>query len=81
MANSEKKEITTIKLEKQTKERLDKLKEYDKEPYNTVLKKILYLLNVFRKNPEHGNRILNKIERSRKKKQVYQHPKDDKNQI
>jgi len=70
--NLEERKITTIKLEKETKERLDKLKEHEKESYNQVIKKILYLLNIFRKNSEQGYKILNDIERAIKKKEVYQ---------
>jgi len=65
------KEITTIKLEKQTKERLDKLKENQRESYNQVIKKILYLLNLFRNNPEQGNNLLKSIDTAIKRQKVY----------
>ena len=39
-------DITTIKLEKETKRRLDKLKAHPKESYNEILQKILYILNL-----------------------------------
>lgn len=38
--------ITTIKLYKETKERLDKLKVHPKESYDEILQKILYILNL-----------------------------------
>ena len=74
MENKEGKEkgkITTIKLEYETKERLDRLKEHEKESYNQVIKKILHLLNIFRKNPEQGNKILRAIDTAIKRKKVY----------
>jgi len=63
-----KKEITTIKIEKTTKSRLDKLKEYERETYNQLIKKILHILNTFRKNPEVANRILKNIDKNIKRK-------------
>lgn len=60
---SEKKnlKVTTIKLFKETKQRLDKLKEYERESYDQVLRKILYVLNVCRRNPNEARTILKKI--------------------
>ena len=63
--------ITTMKIEIETKERLDRLKEHEKESYNQVIKKMLHLLNLFRKNPEQGNKILRHIDNSIKRKRVY----------
>jgi predicted DNA-binding protein len=68
MKNKNNKKITTIKLEKQTKERLDKLKEVDKESYEYVIKKMLHILNLFRKNPSLANKMLNDIENARARK-------------
>lgn len=64
-------EITTIKLDRETKSRLDKLKEHDKESYNEVIKKTLYLLNILRKNPLYGNKLLANIDKTIKRKEVY----------
>ena len=64
--------ITTIKIEKETKARLDKLKEYEKESYNELIKKILYILNLVRKNPILGNKLLNRIDKSIKRKEAYE---------
>lgn len=63
--------ITTMKIEIETKERLDRLKEHEKESYNQVIKKMLHLLNIFRKNPEQGNKILRAIDNSIKRKKIY----------
>ncbi|MAG40026.1 hypothetical protein CMI41_03600 [Candidatus Pacearchaeota archaeon] len=57
--------ITTIKLHKETKERIDKLKDSHNESYDDVLKKILYILNNTRENPEKGKKILEQIETRR----------------
>ncbi len=38
--------ITTIKLDKETKSRLDKLKVHPKESYDEILQKVLYILNL-----------------------------------
>ena len=66
-----KQEITTIKIEKETKERLTRLKEHDRETYNQVIKKILYILNHIRKDPISANRLLGKIDSNIRRKQIY----------
>jgi len=45
-------EITTIKLYKKTKKRLDKLKSYKRETYDDTLQKMLEILNLTRIAPE-----------------------------
>lgn len=67
----EKSRITTIKITKNTKERLNKFKEHPKESYEEVLKKILFILNTFRKNPEKAKNILRKLDLSIKRKQIF----------
>ena len=62
--------ITTIKISSETKERLGKLKEYERETFNEVLNKILYVLNVCRKDPEKSKRVLENIDRRIKKKDL-----------
>lgn len=69
---AETRKTTTIKIEKETKLRLDKLKEYEKESYNEIIKKILYLLNLFRKNPILGNKALNRIDKAIKRRVAYE---------
>lgn len=44
-------EVTTIKLYKKTKKRLNKLKVSKRESYEDVLKRILDILNICRINP------------------------------
>lgn len=65
------KEITTIKIHKGTKTRLDRLKEHKRETYEEVLRKILYILNTSKKNPEKAQMIFNKIDSVIKKKEKY----------
>ena len=40
--------ITTIKVQEATKKRLNNLREYKKESYDEVVRKILGILNVFK---------------------------------
>ncbi|MDH3324334.1 MAG: hypothetical protein OEL89_01725 [Candidatus Peregrinibacteria bacterium] len=53
--------ITTIKLLEETKLRIEKLREHKRESYNDILRKILYVLNTARDDPEKAKRILEKI--------------------
>jgi len=62
--------ITTIKISTETKERLDKLKEYERETYNDVLNKIFYVLNTSKKEPEKARKILENIDRRIKKRVI-----------
>jgi len=59
--------VTTLKLFKKTKLRLDKLKEYERESYEQVLRKILYVLNICRINPNEARSILEKIDKKESK--------------
>ena len=59
--------ITTIKISTETKERMDKLKEYERETYNDVLNKIFYVLNTCKKEPEKAQKTLENIDRRIKK--------------
>lgn len=72
MDNSIHRKITTIKLEKETKDRLNHLREHDKESYDEIIKKMLYIINAFSKNPNIGNKILRNIERIKRRKEIYE---------
>jgi len=63
-------EITTIKLEKSTKRRLDKLKVHKRESYDDVLQKILSILNVCRANPIQARMKLKEIDRIKEIKKI-----------
>lgn len=69
------KDITTIKLDKETKERLTRLKEHERETYNQVIKKVLYVLNKIRKDPVSANRILQKIDNNIGRRKSYSEEK------
>ena len=65
-AKEEKREITTIKLSKRTKERLDKMKVYKRESYEEILESIFDILNVCRINPEKAKMKLILIDEQKK---------------
>lgn len=75
----EKTRITTIKIDSETKGRLDKLKEHDRESYNDVIKKLLYILNIFRKNSLLGNKFLAGLDKSLKRRQAYEKQAENSN--
>jgi len=58
-------EITTIKLLKSTKERLDKLKVYKRESYEEVIEKVLEIFNLLRTSPETARAKLVSIDRQK----------------
>jgi len=62
--------ITTIKISTETRERLGKLREYDRETFNDVLNKIFYILNTCKKDPEKSQRLLINIDRRIKRGQI-----------
>ena len=55
--------ITTIKLDKETKSRLDKLKTSRRETYDEVLQKMLQILNICKSNPIEARSRLKDIDR------------------
>jgi hypothetical protein len=57
--------ITTIKLQKETKERLEKLKENKRETYDDLIRKMLWILNTIKIEPEKARWTLRKIDESR----------------
>jgi len=44
-------EITTIKLRKKTKNRLDKLRKHKRESYEEIVERVLTILNTLRVEP------------------------------
>ncbi len=59
----EKSNITTVKLERETKSRLDKLRLHRRETYDEILQRVLGILNLSRINPEKAQERLRLIER------------------
>lgn len=60
--------ITTIKVDKKTKDRIDKLRVHKRETYDEILQRVLGILNVARVNPERAQARLRVIERQSKRK-------------
>lgn len=63
--------ITTIKIEKKTKDRLEGLKEYSRETYEEVINKILDIINITIRNPPAGAKIFRNIKRKKLGKQKF----------
>jgi len=63
--NPQNSKITTIKLLDETKIRLEKLREHKRESYDDILRKMLYVLNTIREEPEKARKILEKIDELR----------------
>lgn len=63
-------EITTIKISKDTRERLIKLKEHERETFNDILNKMFYVLNICKKSPEKAQKILNNIDKRIKRREI-----------
>lgn len=58
--------ITTIKIDKETKMRLDKLKVHTKESYDEIIQKILFILNLCKANPDEAKGRLIAIDKIKK---------------
>jgi len=63
--------ITTIKVHKETKERLDKLKENSRETYEDVLKKMLFILNTAKTQPQRARSLMRMIDGTQKNTKKY----------
>lgn len=59
--------ITTIKITKKTKSRIDNIKVYPRETYEEIMQRILEILNLSRNNPERAQARLISIEKERKR--------------
>lgn len=64
---SNKNSVTTLKLEKETKDRLEKLREHKRETYDDIIRKIMYVLNTVRDEPVKARAILEFIDEKRKR--------------
>ena len=63
---SEKQEISTIKLTKQTKERLSKLKVYKNETFEEIIESMLNTFNICKQDPEKAKQRLQHLDEQRK---------------
>ena len=64
-----KSEITTIKLTKTTKQRVDKLRVHKRETYEDILQRLLGILNTLRVSPDRAKARLITIDRQHRKGQ------------
>ena len=60
-------DATTIKLHHDTKTQLDGFKEYGNESYDEVIKKMIYIVNVCKKQPELSQETILAIEKARER--------------
>ena len=67
MEQEKNQKITTIKLSLETKQRLDKVKEYRRETYDEILQKMLNILNTCRFSPERARSMLISIDRKKRR--------------
>jgi hypothetical protein len=58
---------TTIKLSRETKDRLEKLREHKRESYDDILRKMLGILNITKSEPEKAKSILQKVDETRER--------------
>jgi hypothetical protein len=70
MVNQNNNKITTIKIQKQTKERLDKLRVHRKDSYDEIVQRMLGILNVCRRDPDVAQENLMKMESLARKNKV-----------
>jgi predicted DNA-binding protein len=71
---------TTLKLEKETKERLERLREHKRETYDDIIRKILFVLNMVRDDPNKAKAILEFIDEKRRRMfETENKTKNDKN--
>ena len=60
------KDITTVKLNKKTKDRVDKLRVHKRETYDEILQSLLDILNLCRISPEKAHHRLLRMEKMAK---------------
>ena len=59
--------ITTIKLYDETKDQLDKFREYKNESYDEVIKKMLYIVKKIKTQPKLSKEAVESIEKARQR--------------
>lgn len=60
-------EATTIKVYEETKSELDQFREHKNESYDEVIKKVLYIANTCKTQPELSKETIEAIEKSRER--------------
>jgi len=75
---NKKTKITTVKLLKETKKRLEKLREHKRETYDDIIRKMLYVLSIVKIEPDKAREILDKIDELRKRISERKEEKEEK---
>lgn len=58
---------TTIKLYSDTKDQLDKFREYKNESYDEVIRKLVFVVNSCKKDPKLGQEAITAINKARER--------------
>jgi predicted transcriptional regulator len=58
---------TTIRLNPETKTKLDEFRQYKNESYDEVLRKLIYIVKSIKKDPELSKEAIQAIEAARKR--------------
>lgn len=60
-------ESTTIKIHEDTKHNLDYFREYKNESYDELIKKLVYIVNTCKEEPELSKQTIEAIEKARER--------------
>ena len=60
-------DATTIKIYENTKQQLDQFREYKNESYDEVIKKMVFIIDSFKKKPELSQETILAIEKARER--------------
>ena len=60
-------DISTVKIYKKTKSKLDNYREYKNESYDEVINKLVYIADNCSKNPKLSTQTIHEIESARKR--------------
>lgn len=58
---------TTIRLNRETKFKLDKFRQYKNESYNELINKLMFIANMCEKEPKLSQRTIKEIKEAREK--------------
>ncbi|MDG6218319.1 MAG: hypothetical protein QCI00_02645, partial [Candidatus Thermoplasmatota archaeon] len=58
---------TTIKIQNDTKSQIDQFREYKNESYDEVIKKLIFIVKNFKKEPELSKETIKAIEQARER--------------
>ena len=60
-------QATTIKIHQNTKSQLDRFREYKNESYDELIKKMVYIVEIGKRNPELSAETVSAIEKARER--------------